>query len=120
MRPEVLGFVVGVILGLCTIITLAVFYLVYLTKVAYPKDTPLSELRQAIQLVGLGCYAGLLTRLAEEDAWLETVIDHLMLERDQRYEERRVAIHMSAKNGVAPPFGRILSEIRSTATGGER
>lgn len=78
-------------------------------------NSRVANTRLKTQLVGLGAYDGLVARLAEEDAWLQTVIDHLMLERNVRYEERRIAIHKHAvaKVGVAAPFDSILAGIKA-------
>ncbi len=47
MKPEVLGFVVGVVLGLCTVITLAALYVVYLQGQML-DDEPLEQERTAV------------------------------------------------------------------------
>lgn len=47
MTAQLLGFILGVVLGLCTEIVLAVIYLVYLHKTTH-QETPLAELAKAV------------------------------------------------------------------------
>lgn len=91
MRPEVLGFVVGVVLGLCTVITLAVLYVIYLVKVT-PRDEPLATERAAVDdSLCLDCGPTHVGRDGRCSRCGSNTVDHGRPETDVEASERRQA-----------------------------